>query len=95
MPVAPFPYLLQPLVNRIGRLPLQGLSDFPAINGEGLGEFEDGVAVEGEGSLEQGFQAIADEGGDGVVVVLEDDETVATGAVDVDVDGGAWGEAVG
>ena len=54
-PCAPFSHLRQSLINRIGRLPLQGLSDFPAINGEGLGEFEDGVAVEGEGSLEQGF----------------------------------------
>jgi len=44
---------------------LQGLSDFSAINGEGLGEFEDGVAVEGEGSLEQGFQAIAEVTGGG------------------------------
>ncbi len=39
---------------------MQGVSNFPAIDEEGLGEFEDGVAVEGEGAVEEGFQVIAE-----------------------------------
>ena len=39
---------------------MQGVSNFPAIDGEGLGEFEDGVAVEGQGAVEEGFQVVAE-----------------------------------